>query len=280
MFFYIKSMPNVIFCVNILIGENMLIDTHCHLDDKKLADIQKEIIENFEKDNIEKVITSSSNIEESMIACELANNNSSIFATVGVHPHYADSLNDDVISKLKELSTNPKVVAIGEIGLDYYYNICEKNVQIKTFTDQIILADSLNLPVVFHIRDAMGDFMNIIRSYKKYFRNGGVVHSFSGSVEIAKELISYGFYLGINGICTFKNANTILDVIKEIPLKYLLLETDAPYLTPEPHRGKPNQPKYTIHMANKIAELKNLGVQEVIEETNKNAKKIFTRIKD
>ncbi len=280
MFFYIKSMLKAFFCDNILIGENMLIDTHCHLDDKKLAESLDYIIQSFESDNIEKVITSSSNIDESYTACNLADNHKEIFATIGVHPHYADSLTEDVIKKLEELSANPKVVAIGEIGLDYYYNICEKSVQIKTFTDQIILADKLNLPVVFHIRDAIGDFMNIIRSYKKYFRNGGVVHSFSGSVEIAKELISYGFYLGINGICTFKNANTILDVIREIPLKYLLVETDAPYLTPEPHRGKPNQPKYTIHMANKIAEIKGLGVSEVIEETNKNAKRIFTRIKD
>jgi TatD family hydrolase len=174
---------------NILIGENMLIDTHCHLDDEKLANSLDFIIENFANDNIEKVITSSSNINESLIACQLADKHEQIYATIGVHPHYADSLTDDVIKKLEQLSLNPKVVAIGEIGLDYYYNICEKNVQIKTFTDQIILADKLNLPVVFHIRDAMGDFINIIRSYKKYFRNGGVVHSFSGSVEIAKELI-------------------------------------------------------------------------------------------
>ena len=257
----------------------MLIDTHCHLDDKKLANDLNNIIENFKNDNIELVVTSSSNLDESKIACTLANENEDIYATIGVHPHYANTLTDDVLTELEKLSVNNKVVAIGEIGLDYYYNICEKNVQIKTFTDQIILADKLNLPVVFHIRDAMGDFMNIIRSYKKYFRNGGVVHSFSGSVEIAKELISYGFMLGINGICTFKNANTILDVIEKIPLKHLLLETDAPYLTPEPHRGKPNQPKYTIHMANKIAQIKGLGVQEVIEETNKNAKSVFTRIK-
>ena len=258
----------------------MLIDTHCHLDDKKLANSLDYIIENFSNDNIEKVVTSSSNINESYVACELADKHEKIYATVGVHPHYADSLTEEVLTKLEELSHNPKVVAIGEIGRDYYYNICEKTVQIKTFTDQIMLADKLDLPVVFHIRDAMGDFMNIVRSYKKYFRNGGVVHSFSGSVEIAKELVSYGFYLGINGICTFKNANTILDVIREIPLKHLLVETDAPYLTPEPHRGKPNEPKYTIHMARKIAEIKGLGVSEVIEETNKNAKRIFTRIKD
>ena len=257
----------------------MLIDTHCHLDDKKLANELTNIINNFEKDNLELVVTSSSNLDESNKATALASENENIYATVGVHPHYASTFDENVATELEKLSTNNKVVAIGEIGLDYYYNICEKNVQIKTFTDQIILADKLDLPVVFHIRDAMGDFINIIRSYKKYFRNGGVVHSFSGSVEIAKELISYGFMLGINGICTFKNANTILEVIKEIPLKHLLLETDAPYLTPEPHRGKPNQPKYTMYMANKIAEIKCLGVQEVIEETNKNAKTVFTRIK-
>ncbi len=258
----------------------MLIDTHCHLDDKKLENELQNIINDFEKDNLELVITSSSNLDESKKALFLAQNNQKIYATIGVHPHYASSFDQNVKNAFVNMSIEPKVVALGEIGLDYYYNICEKSVQIKTFTDQIILADSLNLPVVFHIRDAMGDFLNIVRSYKNYFRNGGVVHSFSGSVEVAKELISYGFLLGINGICTFKNASNILQVIKEIPLKYLLLETDAPYLTPEPHRGKPNQPKYTIYMANKIAEIKGLGVQEVIEETTKNAKRIFTKLGD
>lgn len=258
----------------------MLIDTHCHLDDKKLQDKYVDIINNFEKDNLELAITSSSKLEESFAAVKLAEENNNIYATVGVHPHYANTLSLEVVDKLQELSSHNKVVAIGEIGLDYYYNFCPKDVQIKTFTDQILLADKVGLPVVFHIRDAMGDFMQIIRSYKKYFNHGGVVHSFSGSLEIARELIGYGFVLGINGICTFKNANNILEVIREIPLQYLLLETDAPYLTPEPHRGKVNEPKYTIHIANKIAELKNVSVGEVIDETNKNAKRVFFKIGD
>ena len=256
----------------------MLIDTHCHLDDERLNDCREEIINNFEKDGLELVITSSSNIEESFEAISLAKGNDRIYATVGVHPHCANTLDQMTIAKLESLSYESKVVAIGEIGLDYYYNKHPKDVQIKTFVDQILLADKVGLPVVFHIRDAMGDFLQIIRSYKQYFKNGGVIHSFSGSLEVAKELISYGFVLGINGICTFKNASNILEVIKGIDMKHLLLETDAPYLTPEPYRGRVNQPKYTMYIANKIAEIKGVSVGEVLQETNKNTKRVFFKI--
>ncbi len=256
----------------------MLIDTHCHLDDTKLDEKRLDIINNMTADGVELAITSSSCLKESKEAVFLAQSYDKIYATIGVHPHHANEWNDEVKKELISLSYNPKVVAIGEIGLDYYYNIHPKDVQIKTFTDQILMADGLGLPVVFHIRDAMGDFLQIIRAYKQYFKHGAIVHSFSGSLEVAQELTSYGFMLGINGICTFKNASNILEVIKNIPLKYLLLETDAPYLTPEPYRGRPNEPKYTIYMARKIAELKNISESEVIEETNKNAKRVFFKI--
>jgi len=258
----------------------MLIDTHCHLDDKKLLDRQQEIINNFEKDGVELAVTSSASLEESLEAVRLANIYPNVYATVGVHPELAREYDENTRKELERLSYDKKVVAIGEIGLDYHYEGYSKEAQMKAFTDQILLADKVGLPVVFHIRDAMGDFLQIVRAYKSYFKNGAIVHSFSGSVEVAKELTSYGFLLGINGICTFKNASNILEVIKNIPLKYLVLETDAPYLTPEPFRGRPNEPKYTIYMARKIAELKGISEGEVIEETSKNAKEIYTKIGD
>lgn len=256
----------------------MLIDTHCHLDDQKLKNEQVRIIENLKADGVELAITSSASISESFEAVALAEKYSNIYATVGIHPQFAGELDERVKVELEKLAYGKKVIAIGEIGLDYHYDGYSKEVQIKAMTDQILLANKLGLPVVFHVRDAMGDFLQIVRAYKAYLNNGAVVHSFSGSVEVAKELTSYGFMLGINGICTFKNASNILEVIKEIPLKYLLLETDAPYLTPEPFRGKVNEPRYTIYMANKIADIKGVSVGEVIEETNKNAKRIYTKI--
>lgn len=256
----------------------MLIDTHCHLDDQKLNNEQVRIIENLKADGVELAITSSASISESFEAVALAEKYSNIYATVGIHPQFAGELDESVRVELEKLAYGKKVIAIGEIGLDYHYDGYSKEVQIKAMTDQILLANKLGLPVVFHVRDAMGDFLQIVRAYKAYLNNGAVVHSFSGSVEVAKELTSYGFMLGINGICTFKNASNILEVIKEIPLKYLLLETDAPYLTPEPFRGKVNEPRYTIYMANKVADIKGVSVGEVIEETNKNAKRIYTKI--
>ena len=209
----------------------------------------------------------------------MSQDNSRVFCTLGVHPHEANKYSVDVENFIASNCDNDKVVAIGEIGLDYYYDFCDREVQKQTMISQIELANRLKLPIVFHIRDAMGDFMEYVRNNKDKFAYGAEIHSFSGSLEIAKELVEYGFYLGFNGIITFKNANKFLDVIKNIPLDNILVETDAPYLTPEPYRGKINEPKYTHLVVEKIAQLKGVSVQEVKTAVNKNAYNLFDKLK-
>ena len=215
-------------------------------------------------------------VENSKKAITLANENPYVYATIGTHPHEVIEFNKNDLDEYRCMAKNKKVVAIGEIGLDYYYDLDTKQTQIDVLKSQIELAISLNLPCVFHVREAIGDFLNVIKEYKDYFlKTPCVMHSFSGSVESAKILLNYNFYLSINGICTFKNAKTILDVIREVPLDRLLIETDAPYLAPTPHRGEINRPEYVLFVAKKIAELKNLDEKTVIQQTDFNTKKVF-----
>ncbi len=256
----------------------MIIDTHCHLNDKKITNVNQ-IIENFDQDNIKLAICNSSNIKDCQELITMSTDNANIYCTLGVHPHDAASYNQQAIDYIIANANHPKVVAIGEIGLDYYYDFCDRETQRQVMASQIDLAYNLQLPMVFHIRDAMGDFLEYVRANKDKFKYGAEVHSFSGSLEVAKELISYGFYLGFNGIITFKNANKILDVIKNIPLQNILIETDAPYLTPEPHRGKVNEPKYTHFVAQKIAELKNIDIEQVHKITTDNACMLFKKLR-
>jgi len=250
----------------------MIIDTHCHIYDSKLLEKQKEILEILKKEDI-LAICSGDNIENSKKCINLANSNKNVYATVGIHPHEALTFDKNTIEELKLLAKNNKVVAIGEIGLDYYYDYSPKEVQKQVLVNQIELAHQLNLPCVFHVREETQDFLDIIKSFD--FKIKGVVHSFSGSVEVAKFLTNYGLKLGVNGIVTFKNASKIIEVVRQISLKDLLIETDSPYLTPEPFRGKLNEPKYVELVAQKIAEIKNISKEEVVQTTLENAKSIF-----
>ena len=253
----------------------MIIDSHCHLYDEKLKEYGQEIISNLQKNN-QLAICSADKIETSILAIKLADENKNIFATVGVHPHEAESFDEHTLDNLTELSKNNKVVvAIGEIGLDYYYDFAPRDLQKDILKKQIILADKLGLPCVFHVREAMGDFLEILKELAQNYKIKGVIHSFSGSVEVAKQLIGYGLYLGINGIVTFKNANKSLDVVRKIDLEHLLIETDSPYLTPVPFRGQPNRPEYVELVAKKIAEIKSISVEQVINVTTKNTIEVF-----
>lgn len=250
----------------------MIIDTHCHLYDKKLQDNRLEILSGLKNNNI-LAICSGDNIENSQKCIELANLNKNIYATVGFHPHEASSFDENSLEQLEEMTKKDKVIAIGEIGLDYYYDFSPREKQKEVLIKQIELANKLNLPCVFHVREATQDFLDIIKNAP--FKIKGVVHSFSGSVEVAKFLTNYGLKLGVNGIITFKNANKIIDVVSQIDLKDLFIETDSPYLTPEPFRGRVNEPKYVELVAKKIAEIKKISVEEVISKTLKNAKELF-----
>ena len=250
----------------------MIIDTHCHLYDKKLIDNQNKILSELQENNFF-AICSGDNIENSLKCIEITENNKNIYATVGVHPHEATSFDENTIKNLTQMAKNKKVVAIGEIGLDYYYDFSPKELQKEVLIKQIELANQLNLPCVFHVREATQDFLDILKNTS--FKVKGVVHSFSGSVEVARYLVNYGLKLGINGIVTFKNANKIIDVVKEIDLENLVVETDSPYLTPEPFRGRVNEPKYVELVIKKIAEIKNMSQKDVSKITFENAKKLF-----
>jgi len=253
----------------------MIIDSHCHLYDEKLKDIKQDILLNTLKNN-QICVCNADSVKTSCLCVELANKNKNIYATVGVHPHEANTFDNNTIDKLTKLKQeNKKVVAIGEIGLDYYYNFSPRETQIEVLKKQIVLADKLSLPCVFHVREATEDFLNIVKEMAQYFNCSGVIHSFSGSWETAQILLNAGFYLGFNGIITFNNANKMLDIVKKVPLNKMLIETDSPYLTPVPFRGTPNRPEYVKLVAEKIASLKNIPVEEVINATTQNAINLF-----
>jgi TatD DNase family protein len=190
---------------------------------------------------------------------------------VGFHPEEISKANENYLSEIEELSCHKKCVAIGEIGLDYYWTKDNKEEQKRIFTEQVILANKLNLPVIVHSRDAHNDTLEILKKYKPK----GVLHCFSGSVEVAKEVIKLGMYIGLGGAVTFKNARVPLEVAEFVPLDRLLLETDCPYMSPVPMRGKRNQSTYISFVAEKIAEVKNLTKEEVLTTANQNAYKLF-----
>lgn len=251
-----------------------MIDTHAHLQDKKYEDYN-EIIFNAHKEGVEKIICASACLETSKKAVSIALEHENVYATVGVHPEEAGQWNETIRKEILSLAKNKKVVAIGEIGLDYYYEFCSREQQKKAFIEQIELANELGLPVVIHTRDASGDTLEIIRSNLKYLTNGVVIHCYSMSVEILKEILSYGFYISLGGAITFKNARGLLDIVKACPINRLMLETDCPYMSPEPFRGKRNEPKNVIYVATKIAELKNMSLSQVQKTTTENAINFF-----
>lgn len=252
----------------------MLIDSHVHLDDIKFDGDRHILIENFKNNNIELVINIGADLKSSVASVDLANKYPNIYAAIGIHPHSAKEVNTMVMEQLKELALNEKVIAIGEIGLDYYYDNSPRDIQRKWFVEQLKLAKELDLPVIIHTRDAMGETFDILKNNQ----NGnvrGVLHCYSGSTEMALEYIKMGFYISLGGPVTFKNARVVREVAEVVPLDKLLIETDCPYLTPEPYRGKRNEPVYVKYVAEKIAEVKKISYDELVKATNANAKRLF-----
>lgn len=252
----------------------MLIDSHAHLDDKRFDKDRDKLISELKENEIDIVINPGANVASSVKAVSLAGKYDNIYAAVGVHPHDAKTVNENTIELLKSLAKKDRVIAIGEIGLDYHYDFSPKDIQKKWFIEQIKLAKELNLPVIVHDREAHKDIYDILKS-EASGKTTGVLHCFSGSVELAKEYVKMGFYISLAGPVTFKNAKTPKEVAKEIPLEYLLIETDCPYLTPEPHRGKRNEPLYVRYVASMIAELKGVSFEDVAKKTSENTKRLF-----
>lgn len=245
----------------------MFIDTHCHLY-KEYYDNIEEVIQNSKNNGIN--ICINAGCDKSTNEEVLSIKNDSIYAVIGYHPEFANDITDEDISLLEKKLNNSNVVGIGEIGLDYHYDSFNKEKQITVFEKQLSLAEKYNLPVVIHSRDAGYDAINILKKYKVT----GVIHSFSGSLEMAKEYIKLGFYLGVNGVITFKNCK-LIEVYREIGIQNIMLETDSPYLTPVPFRGKQNYPGNVKYVAKFISENLNISIDELERITNSNVKKLF-----
>lgn len=265
-----------------------MIDTHAHLNFKEFDRDREEAIRRFFGTGGEKLINVGCDLVSSERSVELAEKNKNIFATVGIHPHEAEVLNKEALKKLEELVAKKKVIAVGEIGLDFFRDLSPREIQVNAFKAQLELAEKYNKPVIIHCREAYVDILDILKSYKKANWNG-VMHCYLGSWLIAEELLKMGFYLGFTGAITYPkkrllkdpfgmNFNTepeIFNVVKNTPLDKILIETDCPYLAPVPHRGERNEPSFVKHVAEKIAELKGISVAEVEKATSKNARKLF-----
>lgn len=253
----------------------MFFDTHAHLNDERFDEDRENLINSFKEFGITNTCEIGFDLPSSKKAIELSEKYDFIYAVVGVHPHDASTLTDDGLLELEKMLFCEKAVALGEIGLDYYYNNSERDVQRYWFMRQAELAKSLNYPISVHTRDAMEDTINILKAHGS---GDGIIHCYSGSKESAKILLDMGYYISFAGPVTFKNANTALEVIKYVPTERMLIETDSPYLAPVPHRGKRNCPIYVAEVAKKIAEIKGMELGEVAKITSDNAKKVY-RIK-
>lgn len=250
----------------------MYFDTHTHLDDDKFREDREAVIEKVRESGVELAVNVGSGIEESESSIALAERYDFIYAAVGVHPGNTGTMTDEDLEKIKQMASHKKVVAIGEIGLDYYYDEPERDVQKIWFRKQLELAKELNMPYIIHDREAHADTLDIIREvgYTK-----GVMHCYSGSVEMAKVLLKMGFYISIAGQVTFKNAPKLQEVAKFVPVENLLIETDSPYLTPVPFRGKRNDSSNVAYTCAKIAELKGMDAKELAKITLENGKKFY-----
>ncbi len=255
----------------------MLFDSHTHLDDRRFDKDREQVIERAKDQGISYIMNPGADFRSSARAIELAEKYDFIYAAVGVHPHEAKTMDDMMIELLKGMSRKDKVKAIGEIGLDYHYDNSPRDIQRKWFREQIRLAKDVSLPIIIHDRDANNDVMNILKE-EKAFDNGVLMHCYSGSAELAKEYIKLGAYISIAGPITFNNVRKSIEVVETIPIEHLMIETDAPYLTPQPFRGKRNEASYVRFVAQKIAEIKGISFDEVAEKTTNNAKEYF-RIK-
>jgi TatD DNase family protein len=252
----------------------MLIDTHAHLNDRRFERDRKEVIRQCIDDGVVCVINAGSNISSSIKSIGLAGEYSFIYATVGIHPHDAKTADENSVELLRSLAKKDKVVALGEIGLDYHYDFSPRDRQKKVFRDQLNLARELKMPVVIHDRESHGDILKILKE-EKASEIGGVMHCFSGSKEVARECMDMDFYISIAGPVTFENAWRAKEVAEYIPLDRILIETDCPYLTPVPHRGKRNYPGYVKYVAEEICRIKGIEFDQLMEAVAANTKKIF-----
>lgn len=252
--------------------KDYLIDTHAHID--MLEQPLSQTLQEMEVFGVRKAIIPS--VEEKFLdtISNIVSENANLFGMVGIFPSEAKTYNSEIESKMQEIAKkNPKIVAVGEIGLDYYWDKSFNDIQKDVFDRQIKMANNLNLPIVVHDREAHKDCFDILKENNP--QNGVLFHCFSGSIEFMRECVREGWYIAIGGVVTFKNAVKLKDVAKEVPLDKLVIETDSPYLTPVPYRGQPNKPAYVKFVAQEIAELREMPIEELMEITTINAERFF-----
>ncbi len=251
----------------------MFFDSHAHLDDEKFTDDRAEVIARAKENGVTHIVNIGADMESSARSIGLTQQYDMIYATVGVHPHDAKKVIVSDYDQLAQWTRLDKVVAIGEIGLDYYYDLSPRELQREVFIRQLDVARQTHMPIVIHDRDAHGETMEILKREGKGLI--GVVHCFAGSMEMAAELIKMGWYIGCDGPVTFKNAAKLPEIMKKIPLERLLIETDSPYLTPVPYRGKRNEPAYVRLVAEHIAGLRGISIEEIAKVTTQNVCDLF-----
>ena len=249
-----------------------LFDSHAHLLDERFCEDRQALVACLQNEGVVGVIECATNNEDIERAVAFARQNSIVYAALGIHPHDAGEYGPDTEALIAALSKERKVVAVGEIGLDYHYDFCERKTQKRVLASQIALAQTLGLPVILHSRESTADMLDVLRACDC---TNGVLHCFSGSVETARELLDRGLYLGVGGTLTFKNAVKAVEVVKMAPMDRILLETDSPYLAPVPLRGKRNDPRNVALVAQRIAQIKEMTAEQVSEAALANARRLF-----
>ena len=255
----------------------MIIDSHCHLLHKNNEKPLNEIILNAKKNGVEKFLNISTCEDEFMPILKISDNNKNVFSTLGVHPHEANNMTSEIKNTITKLSSNKKVIGIGETGLDFYYENSNKENQIKSFIMHIEISQELGLPLVIHMRNAENETIDIIKTYYKKKEFSGVIHCFTGTTEFMQNLLPYNFFFSISGIVTFKSSTELRETIKMIPINKILVETDSPYLAPVPVRGMANEPANITHTVEYVSKMFNLNYSEFSEITTNNFFNLFKR---
>ena len=256
----------------------MIVDSHCHLSYSEKEPPLVEVLKNAKDNNIGLMLNIATNSNEYDSLVNTSNLYKEVYFTLGVHPHEANDLNDKVIEKIYINKDNKKFIGIGETGLDFHYNNSDKFSQISSFEKQIEIAQDLSFPIVIHMRNAENEMLEIIKKNQKKKHFNGVIHCFTSNQKFADEVIDLGFYISASGIITFKKSDELRDVFKNIPDNKILVETDSPYLSPEPLRGKVNQPSHIIHTIKKLSEIRNISYNETVNLTKLNFLNLFNKV--
>ena len=251
----------------------MIFDTHAHYDDKQFAEDRDQILSSMQEQGVGTIVDASATVDSWERVLELTRRYAFVYGMIGVHPDEVGNLNEENFARMKALLEMEKIVAVGEIGLDYYWDKEGHDLQKHWFIRQLDLARKMNKPVMIHSREAAADTMEIMKEHGKGLK--GVIHCYSYSLEMAREYVKMGYYIGVGGVVTFKNSKKLKEIVEEIPLESIVLETDCPYLAPTPFRGKRNSSLYLPYVVEAIAELKGISAEQVIEQTEKNARDLY-----